>query len=96
MKEKELLSVCFTGTCPGHTRAELVKMVEGKYEVKDTVAKGLDILVCADPNAGSSKLQKAEKNGVKIMSYIDFLQQLDNRVGEDVKTNEQAGTDVIW
>ncbi len=81
MGEKELLSVCFTGTCPSHTRAELIEMVEGKYEVKDSVNKGLDILVCADPNAGSSKLQKAEKNGVKIVSYEEFLEMIEN--GDD-------------
>ncbi len=81
MEGKELLSVCFTGTCPDYTRAELIEMVEDRYEVKDSVTKGLDILVCADPNAGSSKLQKAEKNGVKIMSYEDFLEMIEN--GDD-------------
>ena len=51
-------------------------MAAGKYVVKDAVTKDLDILVCADPNSGSSKLQKAAKNGTKLMSYEDFLATL--------------------
>ena len=74
---KEIQSVCFTGTCPDHTRAELIEMAEDQFEIKDSVTKDLDILVCADPNANSSKLQKAAKNGVKIISYDDFLEMLE-------------------
>lgn len=69
-------SVCFTGACPGYSRSELTTMASGKYSVKDSVTKDLDILVCADPNSGSSKLQKAAKNGTKLMSYEDFLATL--------------------
>ena len=72
----DLPSVCFTGACPGHSRNELTEMAKGKYLVKDAVTKELDILVCADPNSGSSKLQKAAKNGTKLMSYEDFLATL--------------------
>lgn len=69
-------SVCFTGACLGYSRSELTTMASGKYSVKDSVTKDLDILVCADPNSGSSKLQKAAKNGTKLMSYEDFLATL--------------------
>lgn len=69
-------SVCFTGACPGYSRNQLTEMAAGKYVVKDAVTKDLDILVCADPNSGSSKLQKAAKNGTKLMSYEDFLATL--------------------
>ncbi len=69
-------SVCFTGACPGYSRGQLTEMAAGKYVVKDAVTKDLDILVCADPNSGSSKLQKAAKNGTKLMSYEDFLATL--------------------
>lgn len=70
-------SVCFTGACPGYSRSQLTEMASGRYVVKDTVSKDLDILVCADPNSGSSKLQKAAKNGTKLMSYEDFLATLE-------------------
>ncbi len=69
-------SVCFTGACPGYSRSELSAMAAGKYTVKDAVTKDLDILVCADPNSGSSKLVKAAKNGTKLMSYEEFLETL--------------------
>lgn len=71
-----LPSVCFTGACPGYSRGQLTEMAKGKYDVKDAVTKDLSILVCADPNSGSSKLVKAAKNGTKIMSYEDFLATL--------------------
>ena len=70
-------SVCFTGACPDMTREELTEMAEEKFEVKSSVTKDLDILVCADPNAGSSKLEKAKKNGTLIISYEEFQEILD-------------------
>ena len=70
-------SVCFTGACPDMTREELTEMAEEKFEVKTSVTKDLDILVCADPNAGSSKLEKAKKNGTLIISYEEFQEILD-------------------
>lgn len=57
-------------------------MVENIYEVKDNVTKELDILVCEDPNSGSSKLQKATTYGVKIMSYDEFLILIENGNGD--------------
>lgn len=69
-------TVCFTGACPGYSRSELAAMASGKYTVKDSVTKDLAILVCADPSSGSSKLQKAAKNGTKLMSYEEFLATL--------------------
>ncbi|MCQ2190408.1 MAG: hypothetical protein MJY63_02030 [Paludibacteraceae bacterium] len=73
---ESLPSVCFTGACPGYSRGQLTEMAKGKYDVKDAVTKDLSILVCADPNSGSSKLQKAAKNGTKLMSYDEFLATL--------------------
>lgn len=73
---ESLPSVCFTGACPGYSRGQLTEMAKGKYDVKDAVTKDLSILVCADPNSGSSKLQKATKNGTKLMSYDEFLATL--------------------
>ena len=70
-------SVCFTGACPDMTREELTEMAEEKFEVKTSVTKDLDILVCADPNSGSSKLEKAKKNGTLIISYEEFQEILD-------------------
>ena len=75
-------SVCFTGACPDMTRAELTEMAEEKFEVKTSVTKDLDILVCADPNAGSTKLEKAKKNGTLVISYEEFQEILDEEEDE--------------
>lgn len=94
--EEDLLSVCFTGTCPNYSRAELTEMVEDLYEVKDSVTKDLDILVCEDLNSGSSKLQKAEKYGVKIMSYEEFLEMVENDGENDEEDEEDSDEDEDW
>jgi len=69
-------TICFTGACPGYTRSQLTELCQGRYDVKDTVTKDLDYLACADPNSGSSKLQKAVKNGTKIISYTELLEKV--------------------
>lgn len=72
----ELQTICFTGACPGYTRNQLTEMCSGKFRVVDSVTKDLNILACADPNSGSSKLQKAAKNGTKVISYNELLEML--------------------
>lgn len=74
--DEEKPTVCFTGACPGYTRAQLSSLAKDKYMVLDSVTKNLDILVCADPNSGSSKLKAAERNGTKVISYDEFLSTL--------------------
>ena len=75
-KNMSMPTICFTGACLGFTRKELTEKCQGKYDVKDSVTKDLDYLACADPNSGSSKLQKAAKNGTKIISYDELLKTL--------------------
>lgn len=53
---------------------ELILSKGGK--VGGSVTKMTTHLVCKDPNSGSSKLEKAQKMGVKIMSVEDFLEFL--------------------
>ena len=81
-------SVCFTGACPDMTREELTEMAEEKFEVKTSVTKDLDFLVCADPNSGSTKLEKAKKNGTKVISYEEFLEMLDEDDDENYDDEE--------
>lgn len=69
-------TVCFTGACPGYTRSELAELAAAKYTVLGAVTKDLQMLVCADPNSGSSKLRKAAQNGTKVISYDEFLSDL--------------------
>lgn len=74
--DESLPTICFTGACPGHSRKELAEMCKGKYTVVGSVTKDTAILACEDPSSGSTKLQKAAKNGTKIISYDDLLKTL--------------------
>lgn len=75
-KNRNLPTICFTGACESHNRKELTAMCEGKYKVVDSITKDTNILACGDPNSNSSKLQKAKKNGTKIISYEELLTNL--------------------
>ena len=70
---KNGLTICFTGKME-HKRSDMEKIAEERgFIPMDKVDKNLNILVCADPNSGSSKLQKAAKYGTKIISEQDFM-----------------------
>ena len=66
-------TVCFTGKMP-EKRAFYVELARSKgYASSDSVTKELTLLVAADVNENSSKLVKARKLGVKILSLDEFL-----------------------
>jgi DNA ligase (NAD+) len=66
-------TICFTGKME-YKRSEMEEIAKKKGLIPiDKVDKTLNILVCADPNSGSSKLQKATKLGIKIISVEEFL-----------------------
>ena len=65
-----------SGTFQNFEREELkekIKELGGK--ISSSVSKKLDYLLTGD-KAGSSKIEKAEKAGVKIMSETDFLEMI--------------------
>jgi len=65
--------VCMTGTGP-KGRKELMADIEGKGDIfVDHVGKDTDLLICEDINGASSKLQKATKMGVKLISYTEYF-----------------------
>jgi DNA ligase (NAD+) len=61
-------SFCITGKLSRSKKLwqEDIEAAGGKFE--KSVKRGLDFLVCANPNSGSSKLKKAEKMGVEVIS----------------------------
>ena len=59
-------------------RAELIQKASKKFEVRNSVTKDLDILVCENKNSGSSKLEKAKKNGTRVITYNEFFDMLDD------------------
>ncbi|MBP8082455.1 MAG: hypothetical protein KAZ87_04545 [Spirochaetes bacterium] len=74
IEEKETNGkICATGKGP-LPRNELAKIItDAGYEFSDTVTKDLSVLLCDDVNSSSSKIAKAKKLGIKIMTYEDFL-----------------------
>jgi DNA ligase (NAD+) len=71
----EGLSFCFTGSLPsGMSRPVAQKIVQRQGGmVKSTVGKGLTYLVQANKKSTSTKTQKANKYGVKIINEEEFL-----------------------
>ena len=68
-----LPTVCFTGKMP-EKRSYYVELAKSKgYTAADSVTKELSLLVAADVNDSSSKLVKARKLGIRIMSLDEFL-----------------------
>ncbi len=67
--------VCMTGAGP-RGRKELAMEIEAKgYTFSDSITKETEILLAADPGSTSSKLQKARKLGIRILSYDDFFNE---------------------
>ena len=66
------MTICLTGKLSRPKKAwqELIEAAGGKFT--NTVSKNLDMLVCADPESGSSKLVKAAKLSVKIIAETDL------------------------
>lgn len=67
--------IAMTGAGP-LPRKQLEEMISAAGGINGSIAKDTDILVCADPNSGSSKLQKATKFGTRIISYEELMSQL--------------------
>lgn len=67
--------IAMTGAGP-LPRKQLEEMISAAGGINASISKDTDILVCADPNSGSSKLQKATKFGTRIISYEELMFQL--------------------
>ena len=67
------MTICFTGKME-NKRSVMEQIAKDRgFTPMDHVDKNLSILVCADPNSGSGKLQKAAKYGTRIISEKDFM-----------------------
>lgn len=72
-KDAGVPTVCFTGKMP-EKRSFYVDLAQEKgFSAADSVTKELSLLVAADVNDNSSKLVKARKLGIRIMSLDEFL-----------------------
>ncbi len=76
-RQDVIRTICFTGKMPDK-RSDLEELAEQKgYHPVKSVNKNLDILVVEDPSIESSKLKKADKYGVKIISRNEFYKIID-------------------
>ncbi len=70
---ENLPTVCFTGKMP-EKRSFYEDLARSKgFEPVDTVSKELALLVAADLNGSGSKLTKAAKLGIKVVTLAEFL-----------------------
>lgn len=79
------LSVCFTGefTAMPLTRQQVQELAaDAGMVVKSGVSRGLDVLVCLDPHAGTGKLRKAEAEGTVVVDQDMFLALAGVRVAQ--------------
>ena len=67
------MKVAMTGNGP-YPRKQLEDMISAAGGINGSVSKDTKILVCADPNSGSSKLEKARKFGTRVISYSELLE----------------------
>ena len=68
-------TVCFTGAGP-MSRKDLQSLaISHGYQCTEN-ANQCNVLVAADPNGNSSKLQKAHAKGIKVIGYEEFLESL--------------------
>lgn len=66
--------ICMTGKGP-LSRKDIISIIEDKgWSFSSNISRDVDILLCEDPEGTSSKLVKARKLGIKLMSYKEFIE----------------------
>lgn len=76
-KSDKGMVICCTGTCPGYTRSQLSALLERHgHTFVDRFTSDTQMVICADPSAGTKKLKKARDKGLPIRAYGEFLSML--------------------
>jgi len=69
---EDALKVYITGKVEGHSKDDLIKLVENKGMIwSSSISRNLDFLVTGK-NAGQSKLENAEQLGIKTINWEEF------------------------
>jgi DNA ligase (NAD+) len=64
---------CITGKM-SRPKEYFYSMLEAKGQVTtDTFSKTINYLIAADPNSGSSKMEKAKKYGIKVIDELELM-----------------------
>ena len=72
--------VYVTGTIQNLTKKQIKSKLEGRGIIwQDSITKNLDYLIFGE-KAGNSKLSNAEKKGVKILSWTEFNDSLQEKI----------------
>ncbi|MFX0183526.1 MAG: NAD-dependent DNA ligase LigA [Candidatus Hodarchaeota archaeon] len=74
-ESREIKTVYVTGKIEGMTKKEIQTLLEQNSYEWASVTKNLDFLVVGD-NPGKTKLEKAQKFGIQIKKWRDFVQDL--------------------
>ena len=81
-------TICFTGKMP-EKRNYYEKLAEEKsFTPVDKITKDLTLLVAVDPNGSSSKIKKAKKADIKVISLEEWLSNNVNNDKKDIITEE--------
>ena len=67
---------CVTGKLVSMKRDDLIKLIEENGGKFTSVGKGLDYLICNDKDSGSSKMEKAKKLGITVITEDEFMAML--------------------
>jgi DNA ligase (NAD+) len=71
--DKPEVSFCITGTLSKGRKEIIAEYEQHGWKFKSGVSSALNYLVCNDASSGSSKVRKAEKLGIKIISEAEAL-----------------------
>jgi len=69
-------SFCITGATSKPRKAVEKMIMDAGGIVKSSVGAGLSYLITNDPDTGSSKMQKAKKNGVTVVTEPDLYRMI--------------------
>ena len=75
-KTEGQLTFCLTGKFENPKAFYHEKIVAAGHRFEADYRKGLDYLVASDPASGSSKMKKAAKDGVPVISDAKLLAML--------------------
>ena len=68
------MKISVTGKYDKMGRSEIEAQVKAMgHSFTKHITKDTDILLCADPDSGSSKITKAAKDGIKVVAYDAFF-----------------------
>lgn len=71
------LSFCITGNLSKPRKAVEKSIMDAGGTVKTSVGSGLSYLITNNPGTSSSKMKKAQKLGVKVVSEVDLFKMFD-------------------